>query len=189
MSINSSHGGFPGFIFNPTPREQADPAINELVAEGPFASYAFKSREAERDRTSAAAGGQPFSLAEPFKAGPSSSGLGLGVAGLNDRLRGFQVSESSKNSSIEHKGGEAMQRQSQAANMSQQQGNGNGPNGAAAALNGMGVNIPVNAGQQMDLNMVFQRVMELSEVLKENRERTQGIVASAEELAVSSFLS
>jgi hypothetical protein len=80
-----------------------------------------------------------------------------------------------------------MQRQSLSPNMAQQQGNGNGngPNGAGVSLNGMAGSMPVNAGQQMDLNMVFQKVMELSEVLKENRERTQGIVASAEELAVS----
>lgn len=58
-------------------------------------------------------------------------------------------------------------------------GNGNG-----AGINGMGVGIPMNAGQQMDVNLLYQKVMELSEVLKENREKTQGIVAGAEELAV-----
>lgn len=41
------------------------------------------------------------------------------------------------------------------------------------------------AGQQMDVNFLYQKVCELSEVLKENRERTQGIISSAEELAVS----
>lgn len=60
-------------------------------------------------------------------------------------------------------------------------GNGNG-----AGMNGMGVGLPMNAGQQMDVNMLYQKVIELSEVLKENREKTQGIVAGAEELAVSS---
>jgi hypothetical protein len=60
-------------------------------------------------------------------------------------------------------------------------GNGNG-----VGMNGMSVGIPMNAGQQMDVNMLYQKVMELSEVLKENREKTQGIVAGAEELAVSS---
>jgi hypothetical protein len=60
-------------------------------------------------------------------------------------------------------------------------GNGNG-----IGMNGMNVGIPMNAGQQMDVNMLYQKVMELSEVLKENREKTQGIVAGAEELAVSS---
>ena len=48
----------------------------------------------------------------------------------------------------------------------------------------MGVGMPVNAGQQMDVNMVYQKLLDLSEVLRENRERTQGIVAGAEELAV-----
>lgn len=59
-------------------------------------------------------------------------------------------------------------------------GNGNG-----AGINGMGVAIPMNAGQQMDVNLLYQKVMELSDMLKENREKTQGIVAGAEELAVS----
>ena len=44
------------------------------------------------------------------------------------------------------------------------------------------------AGQQMDVNFLFQKVMELSDVLRENREKTQGIVAGAEELAVCRWL-
>ena len=44
----------------------------------------------------------------------------------------------------------------------------------------------MSAGQQMDVNMLYQKVVELSEVLKENREKTHGIVAGAEELAVRS---
>lgn len=63
----------------------------------------------------------------------------------------------------------AMASQNQQAN-----GNGNGVNG-----------MPMIAGQQMDVNMLYQKVMELSEVLKENREKTQGIVNGAEDLAVS----
>lgn len=59
-------------------------------------------------------------------------------------------------------------------------GNGNG-----TGITGVNVGIPMNAGQQMDVNMLYQKVMELSEVLRENREKTQGIVAGAEELAVS----
>ena len=58
----------------------------------------------------------------------------------------------------------------------QQQANGNG-NG----MNGM----PMIAGQQMDVNFLYQKLVELSEVLRENRERTQGIVDGAENLAVS----
>lgn len=61
----------------------------------------------------------------------------------------------------------------------------NNSNGNGAAMNGMNVGIPMNAGQQMDVNMLYQKVVELSEVLKENREKTQGIVSGAEELAVS----
>ena len=48
-------------------------------------------------------------------------------------------------------------------------------------MNGM----PMIAGQQMDVNFLYQKVVELSEVLKDNREKTQAIIASAEELTVS----
>lgn len=51
----------------------------------------------------------------------------------------------------------------------------------------MNVGMPMNAGQQMDVNLLYQKVVELSEVLKENREKTQGIVLGAEELAVSAW--
>ncbi len=64
--------------------------------------------------------------------------------------------------------------------MQAQQANGNG-----AGMNGMNVGMPMSAGQQMDVNLLYQKVAELSEVLKENREKTAGIVAGAEELAVS----
>ena len=60
----------------------------------------------------------------------------------------------------------------------QQQVNNNG--------NGGGMNgIPMAAGQQADVNFLYQKLCELSEVLRENREKTAGIIASAEELAVS----
>ena len=64
------------------------------------------------------------------------------------------------------------------AQQQQQQTNNNG-NGAA--MNG----IPMAAGQQADVNFLFQKLVELSEVLKDNREKTAGIIAGAEELAVS----
>lgn len=67
----------------------------------------------------------------------------------------------------------------------QQQHPVNNSNGNGAGMNGMNVGIPMNAGQQVDVNMLYQKVVELSEVLKENREKTQGIVSGAEELAVS----
>ena len=54
-------------------------------------------------------------------------------------------------------------------------------NGNGASTNG----IPMAAGQQADVNFLFQKLVELSEVLKENREKTAGIIAGAEELAVS----
>ena len=60
----------------------------------------------------------------------------------------------------------------------QQQINNNG--------NGGGMNgLPMAAGQQADVNFLFQKLVELSEVLKENREKTAGIIAGAEQLAVS----
>ena len=62
------------------------------------------------------------------------------------------------------------------AQQQQQNNNGNG-----AGINGM----PMAAGQQADVNFLFQKLVELSEVLKENREKTAGIIAGAEELAVS----
>lgn len=51
-------------------------------------------------------------------------------------------------------------------------------------MNGMNLNMPMNAGHQMDVNMLYQKILELSEMLRENREQTQAIVAGAEELAV-----
>lgn len=51
----------------------------------------------------------------------------------------------------------------------------------AAAMNGL----PMAAGSQMDVNYLFQKVVELSEVLRENREKTQSIVGAAEQLAVN----
>ncbi|KAL8932865.1 MAG: hypothetical protein Q9216_006637 [Gyalolechia sp. 2 TL-2023] len=56
-------------------------------------------------------------------------------------------------------------------------------NGNGGPMNGLNLSMPMNAGHQMDVNMLYQKVLELSEVLRENREKTQGIVAGAEELA------
>ena len=58
-------------------------------------------------------------------------------------------------------------------------------NGNGAGMNGMNLGMPMSAGQQMDVNMLYQKVVELSEVLRENREKTHGVVSGAEELAVS----
>ncbi|MCJ1286419.1 hypothetical protein MMC26_005764 [Xylographa opegraphella] len=78
-----------------------------------------------------------------------------------------------------------VQRQAPSPMQQGQQGGNNGVNGVGQGMNGMGMGLAFSAGQQMDVNMVYQRLMELSEVLKDNREKTQGIVAGAEELAVS----
>ncbi|KAL8948455.1 MAG: hypothetical protein Q9222_005363 [Ikaeria aurantiellina] len=56
-------------------------------------------------------------------------------------------------------------------------------NGNGGPTSGMNLSMPMNAGHQMDVNMLYQKILELSEVLKENRDKTQGIVAGAEELA------
>lgn len=72
--------------------------------------------------------------------------------------------------------------------------NGGGAGGAVNGVNGggnggLGGGMPMSAGQQMDVNLLWQKVVELSEVLRENRERTRGVVEGAEELAVSSCFS
>lgn len=53
---------------------------------------------------------------------------------------------------------------------------------------GMGMNMPMNAGHQMDLNHLYEMVLELSDVLKNNRDMTKGIISSAEEIMVSAFV-
>ncbi|KAL3494482.1 hypothetical protein BJX62DRAFT_40826 [Aspergillus germanicus] len=53
-------------------------------------------------------------------------------------------------------------------------------NGAGMA--GMNGGVPMNAGHQMDLRHLFDMVLELSEVLKNNRDMTKSIVSSAEEI-------
>lgn len=60
----------------------------------------------------------------------------------------------------------------------------NNNNGNGIGMNGPNMGMSMNAGHQMDVNMLYQKVVELSEVLKENREKTQGIISGAEELAV-----
>ncbi|KKK12691.1 hypothetical protein P175DRAFT_0474229 [Aspergillus ochraceoroseus IBT 24754] len=53
-------------------------------------------------------------------------------------------------------------------------------NGAGMA--GMNGGVPTNAGHQMDLRHLYDMVLELSDVLKNNREVTKSIVSSAEEI-------
>ncbi|KAL5342393.1 hypothetical protein BJX70DRAFT_320134 [Aspergillus crustosus] len=48
-----------------------------------------------------------------------------------------------------------------------------------AGING---GVPMNAGHQMDLRHLFDMVLELSDVLKNNRDMTKSIVSSAEEI-------
>ena len=75
-----------------------------------------------------------------------------------------------------------MQRQAPSPIVGQHQANNSNGGGP---MNGMNVGLPMNAGSQMDYNLLYQKVMELAQVLHENREETKGIVTSAEELAVS----
>ncbi|KAL8677238.1 MAG: hypothetical protein Q9186_006311 [Xanthomendoza sp. 1 TL-2023] len=56
-------------------------------------------------------------------------------------------------------------------------------NGNGGPMNGMNLSVPMNAGHQMDVNMLYQKILDLSDMLRENREKTQAIVAGAEELA------
>ncbi|KAJ5166987.1 uncharacterized protein N7482_005768 [Penicillium canariense] len=58
-------------------------------------------------------------------------------------------------------------------------GGGAGATGLGAAMN---ATMPMNAGHQMDLHHLYEMVLELSEVLKNNREVTKSIVSSAEEI-------
>lgn len=63
------------------------------------------------------------------------------------------------------------------------------PSHGSSQVNGggmVGINggMPMNAGHQMDLNHLYEMVLELSEVLKNNREMTKGIINSAEEIMV-----
>ncbi|KAJ5578264.1 uncharacterized protein N7459_007228 [Penicillium hispanicum] len=51
--------------------------------------------------------------------------------------------------------------------------------GGMAAMNG---GMSMNAGHQMDLHHLYEMVLELSDVLKNNREVTKNIVSSAEEI-------
>lgn len=53
--------------------------------------------------------------------------------------------------------------------------------GGMAPMNG---GISMNAGHQMDLHHLYEMVLELSDVLKNNREVTKNIVSSAEEIMV-----
>lgn len=73
----------------------------------------------------------------------------------------------------------ARQPPSPAAQHAVPQVNGGGPVG-----NNMMAGLPMNAGHQMDLNNLYEMVIEFSDVLKHNREMTRGIVASAEEIMV-----
>lgn len=105
---------------------------------------------------------------------------GIGAMSLNNPNNVFpSFLDQSPTSSTNLAG---MQRQAPSPIVGQHQANnanGGGP------MNGMNVGMPMNAGSQMDYNLLYQKVMELAQVLQENREQTKGIVASAEELAVS----
>lgn len=63
-------------------------------------------------------------------------------------------------------------------------------NGAGAGSGGMGAamnaSMSMNAGHQMDLHHLYEMVLELSDVLKNNREVTKSIVSSAEDIMVCS---
>ncbi|KAI2083515.1 hypothetical protein LOZ36_005556 [Ophidiomyces ophidiicola] len=57
------------------------------------------------------------------------------------------------------------------------------PNGMAGGMADMNSGMPMNAGQEMDLNYVYQMITELSEVLAHNRDTTRNIIRASEEIA------
>ena len=66
----------------------------------------------------------------------------------------------------------------------------NGVGGGGGGVGGGGVpglGMPMNAGQQMDLNHLYEIILELSDVLRNNRDMTKNIVTSAEDLMVGTF--
>jgi hypothetical protein len=75
-----------------------------------------------------------------------------------------------------------MGRQTPSPSPSSQHGGGQVNGGGAMA--GMVSGVPMNAGHQMDLNHLYEMVVELSDVLKNNREMTRGIITSAEDIMV-----
>ncbi|OJD26196.1 hypothetical protein ACJ73_02427 [Blastomyces percursus] len=68
------------------------------------------------------------------------------------------------------------------AGMSRQSPSPGAPSTQNGAMGPMHVGMPVNAGHQMDLNHLYEMVLELSDVLKNNRDMTKGIIDSAEEI-------
>lgn len=120
--------------------------------------------------------------------GPINLALGLdkhgnGVMSLNNPNNMFPTFLDQSPAGSANMAG--MQRQAPSPIVGQHQAN--NANGGGA-MNGMNVGMPMNAGSQQDYNLLYQKVMELAQVLHENREQTKGIVASAEELAVSHSL-
>lgn len=59
-------------------------------------------------------------------------------------------------------------------------------NGGPGGMAGLSAGMPMSAGQEMDLNYVYQMITELSEVLAHNRDTTRNIIRASEEIAVSS---
>lgn len=60
-------------------------------------------------------------------------------------------------------------------------------NGVPGGMTGLTAGMPMNAGQEMDLNYVYQMITELSDVLAHNRDTTRNIIRASEEIAVSTF--
>lgn len=99
----------------------------------------------------------------------SSNGAGASGAGMFS-----SYAENQANSSVP-----STPRQSMSSPMPHTPGQVNG-----GGMPGMNGSMPMNAGHQMDLRHVYDMVLELSEVLKNNREVTKSIVNSAEEIMV-----
>lgn len=114
-----------------------------------------------------------------------NSGAG-GMAGGNNPGPGM-FANYTENSPTPNMGSMPRQSPSPAYSHPGPQVNGGGP-GAGGMGAAMNASMSMNAGHQMDLHHLYEMVLELSEVLKNNREVTKSIVSSAEEIMVCSGL-
>jgi hypothetical protein len=123
------------------------------------------------------ADGEPVIVRTPRPAGP--------VINFDDNFpRGIMSSNGAMPAFIDNSPNSATM-----ANMSRQTPSPSPQHGIAqvnggGGIAGMAAGLPMNAGHQMDLNNLYEMVVELSDVLKHNREMTRGIINSAEDIMV-----
>ncbi|KAJ5682452.1 hypothetical protein N7462_005617 [Penicillium macrosclerotiorum] len=123
-------------------------------------------------------------LNRAFALANMSMNSGTGMAGGGNSGPGM-FSAYADNSPSPNLGGIPRQSLTSGIPHSSSQVNGSGApsaTGSASGLGAMNGNMSMNAGHQMDLHHLYDMVLELSEVLKNNREVTKSIVSSAEEI-------